>query len=189
MDGFLKRTTEKRQSIIEAALKLMSEKQSRFTISELARTAHVSPVSIYNYFGSKEQVVVAAITQLTDEQLLSIESQIQTNEPFERMIIHILEQKVQSAVLFDETITQMIQKDESFQPLIQKGYIVFEHLIEYGKKTGAIDPSLSTESYLRYVHLMQQAILSDPDFTTQNMKDSMQDYFYFFLNGIMRRND
>ncbi|KGI85329.1 TetR/AcrR family transcriptional regulator [Exiguobacterium sp. s5] len=187
MDGFTKRTETKRRAILDAAFRLMNEKQSRFTVSELARAASVSPVSIYNYFGSKEQVIVAVLTEMTEEQMGWIESQIADTVPFDQLLIEILSRKIETAGLFDETITSMIQADASWQQLAGRGYAAFRQLIEYGKTSGAIDPELSTDSYLRYVQLVQQAILSDPSLSTSPMTDSMQDYFRFFLHGIIRK--
>ncbi|MFN3366173.1 MAG: TetR/AcrR family transcriptional regulator [Exiguobacterium mexicanum] len=187
MDGFTKRTETKRRAILDAAFRLMNEKQSRFTVSELARAASVSPVSIYNYFGSKEQVIVAVLTEMTEEQMGWIESQIADHVPFDQLLIEILSRKIETAGLFDETITTMIQADASWQQLAGRGYAAFRQLIEYGKTSGAIDPELSTDSYLRYVQLVQQAILSDPSFPSGDMSSLMQDYFHFFLNGIMSR--
>jgi AcrR family transcriptional regulator len=189
MDGFTKRTETKRRAILDAAVRLMAVKQSRFTVSELARAASVSPVSIYNYFGSKEQVIIAVLTEMTEEQMGWIESQIADHVPFDQLLIEILSRKIETAGLFDETITTMIQADASWQQLAGRGYAAFRQLIEYGKTSGAIDPELSTDSYLRYVQLVQQAILSDPSLSTSPMTDSMQDYFRFFLHGIIRKHN
>lgn len=73
----------------------------------------------------------------------------------------------------------MNQADASWQQLAGRGYAAFRQLIEYGKTSGAIDPELSTDTYLRYVQLVQQAILSDPSLSTSSMTESMQDYFRF----------
>ncbi|ACQ69079.1 transcriptional regulator, TetR family [Exiguobacterium sp. AT1b] len=187
MDGFAKRTEEKQQAILRAAFDLMTEKQSRFTISELAKRAHVSPVSIYNYFGSKDQVIVEILKQMTEEQMSWIEQAIESNAPFDALLVEILKRKIQTAVLFDETITAMIQQDPNWEHLATRGYTAFAQLIEYGKAQGSIDSTLSTSSYLRYVQFMQQAILSDPQFSIEDMKETMEVYFHFFLNGVMKR--
>lgn len=187
MDGFAKRTEEKRQAILRAAYDLMTEKQSRFTVSELAKQAQVSPVSIYNYFGSKEQVIIEVLQQMTEEQMSWIDEQIESNAPFETLLVDILKRKIKTAVLFDKTITTMIQQDPNWEQLASRGYASFARLIEYGKQKGTIDATLSTTSYLHYVQLMQQAILSDPHFSIGDMKETMEDYFHFFLNGVIKR--
>lgn len=186
VDGFTKRTETKQRAILDAAKSLMREKQSRFTITELARSASVSPVSIYNYFGSKEQVVLHVLSRLTEEEMGWIDQRIEQYIPFEELLIEILKRKIDSAVLFDDTVLSIVTADPSWQQLAARGYAAFRSLIEYGKTTGAIDPTVSTDAYLRYVRLMQQAILSDPELSTNQMTDSMQEYFHFFLHGIMR---
>ncbi|TCI45668.1 TetR/AcrR family transcriptional regulator [Exiguobacterium sp. SH3S2] len=189
VDGFTKRTETKQRAILDAAKSLMGEKQSRFTISELARSASVSPVSIYNYFGSKEQVVLQVLTRLTEDEMGWIDERIGEHIPFEELLIEILRRKIESAALFDDAVLSILTADPSWQQLAARGYAAFRSLIEYGKTTGAIDPDVSTDAYLRYVRLMQQAVLSDPDFTSHEMTETMQEYFHFFLHGIMRRSD
>ncbi|WP_215141325.1 TetR/AcrR family transcriptional regulator [Exiguobacterium qingdaonense] len=187
MNGFTKRTNEKRQAILRAASDLMARKQSRFTVNELAKQATVSPVSIYNYFGSKEQVIIEVLQLMTEEQMSWIDRAIESNAPFDSLLVDILKRKIKMAVLFDETVTAMIQQDPSWEQLSARGYDSFARLIEYGKQQGRIDATLSTASYLHYVQLIQQAILSDPHFSVGDLKETMEDYFHFFLNGIIKR--
>lgn len=52
--------------------------------------------------------------------------------------------------------------------------------------SGAIDSNISTDAYLRYVQLMQQAILSDPELSMTQMTETMHEYFHFFLHGILK---
>ncbi len=189
MDGFTKRTEEKRRAILEAARTLMTKEQSRFTINELARAASVSPVSIYNYFGSKEQVILHVLTHLTEQEMNWIEQRIEEQIPFEQLLIDILRRKIESAGMFDDTVLTIVTTDPSWQQLAARGYAAFRNLIEYGKMTGAVDPDTSTDAYLRYVQLMQQAILSDPQLSTAQMTDTMREHFHFFLHGIMRKNN
>ncbi|MCT4782082.1 MULTISPECIES: TetR/AcrR family transcriptional regulator [Exiguobacterium] len=189
MDGFIKRTEEKREAILLAAHTLMRQKQSRFTISELARAASVSPVSIYNYFGSKEQVILLVLTRLTESEMGWIERQIERHVPFDVLLIDILKRKIDTAILFDDTVLATVTSDPSWHELAARGYAAFRQLIEYGKTSGAIEATVSTDAYLRYVQLMQQAILSDPALSTAHMTETMNEYYHFFLHGIMKKND
>ena len=55
MNQYQKTTEKKKQAIIQAALRLFKEKGFKETsIKSIAEAAEVSPVSIYNYFGSKD---------------------------------------------------------------------------------------------------------------------------------------
>ncbi|MFA7139378.1 MAG: TetR/AcrR family transcriptional regulator, partial [Bacteroidales bacterium] len=57
MNGYEKRTKLKKNSIISAAWKLFSERGiTDVGINEIATLAKVSQVSIYNYFGNKNNL-------------------------------------------------------------------------------------------------------------------------------------
>lgn len=91
----------------------MQQKQSRFTINELARAASVSPVSIYNYFGSKEQVILLVLTRLTEREMDWIEHEIERDAPFDTLLLDILKRKIESAVLFDDAVLATVTSDPS----------------------------------------------------------------------------
>ena len=68
MNKYQKTTEKKKQAIIQAALQLFKEKGFKDTsIKSIAEAAEVSPVSIYNYFGSKDNLVALCVNDLFEE--------------------------------------------------------------------------------------------------------------------------
>ncbi|NPV58701.1 MAG: helix-turn-helix transcriptional regulator [Actinobacteria bacterium] len=66
---------DKFSSIIEAALKVFGEKgYYNATISEIARTAGVSEATIYEYFGSKEDLLFAIPKEITTHAVEFLEA-------------------------------------------------------------------------------------------------------------------
>ncbi len=66
---------DKSSSIIEAALKVFGEKgYYNATISEIARKAGVSEATIYEYFGSKEDLLFAIPKEITTEAVDLLEA-------------------------------------------------------------------------------------------------------------------
>ena len=58
MDGFEKRREQKKKDILKAALSLFQQYGvQKVTISEIAKKANVSQVTIYNYFESKDNLL------------------------------------------------------------------------------------------------------------------------------------
>src|SRR5690625_7655455 len=58
MDGFERRKKQKQTAILKASLKLfMKNGIKKVSIQMIAKEAGVSQVTIYNYFGSKDQLV------------------------------------------------------------------------------------------------------------------------------------
>lgn len=68
MNQYQKTTEKKKQAIIQAALQLFKEKGFKDTsIKSIAEVAEVSPVSIYNYFGGKDNLVALCVNDLFEE--------------------------------------------------------------------------------------------------------------------------
>ena len=69
------KTKDKFSSIIDAALKVFGEKgYYNATISEIARKAGVSEATIYEYFGSKEDLLFAIPGEITSQAVEFLES-------------------------------------------------------------------------------------------------------------------
>ncbi|MEZ8824578.1 TetR/AcrR family transcriptional regulator [Vibrio sp. 10N.261.55.A7] len=74
-DGFQKRAEQKKQQILQAARALFfSQGPAKTTITEIAKEAHVSQVSIYNYFGSKDALIELIVEQHLHQSMGEAES-------------------------------------------------------------------------------------------------------------------
>ncbi|WP_392455043.1 TetR/AcrR family transcriptional regulator [Chryseomicrobium aureum] len=189
MDGYKQRTTKKKQAILLATEQLLIEKQSSVTIQDIAKQAGVSPVSIYNYFGSKEQVILRAIEDMVDRQLKRVEAAFEDQDPFAKVLEDLLTLKIQSAQMLDATLIEQIIHAPEFQLWAKQGMAAFENLVQYGKEQGAISQQLSTERFMRYAQVMQDAIMADILKESRPLEEAMQDYFEFFLYGLVQRED
>jgi AcrR family transcriptional regulator len=57
-----RRSERSRQSILQAALELVIEKGlSKLSLREIARRADYSPAGLYEYFGSKDEIIEALV--------------------------------------------------------------------------------------------------------------------------------
>jgi AcrR family transcriptional regulator len=64
LDGFERRRERKKESIRRAALELFKINGiKKVSIAEIAKKAHVSPVTIYNHFGDKNTLTCDVIKQ------------------------------------------------------------------------------------------------------------------------------
>ena len=67
-----RRITARRAQILDAAAQVFAEKGfARATTKEIADAADVSEGTIYNYFGSKEDLVLAMMARVAEMQLMS----------------------------------------------------------------------------------------------------------------------
>ena len=83
MNQYQKTTEKKKQAIIQAALCLFKDKGFKETsIKSIAEAAGVSPVSIYNYFGSKDNLVTLCVNDLFEEITQQAEDILKSNIAF-----------------------------------------------------------------------------------------------------------
>ncbi len=70
----------RRAEILEAAFSCFMEKGfHNTTMQDIYKAANLSPGAVYNYFSSKEDIVVAAVKTYSDWSILSLESLISEN--------------------------------------------------------------------------------------------------------------
>ena len=91
MDGFEKRREQKKRDILNAALALFMEYGlQKVSITEIAKKANVSQVTIYNYFESKENLVRLVfkfyVDQIWDEQKHLLVNDLPFNEKIKKII-------------------------------------------------------------------------------------------------------
>lgn len=69
MDGFERRTEEKKKKVLRAAFDLMNTDTGieNLTIDAVAKKANVGKTSIFKYFGSKEKLIHEVFIRSMDE--------------------------------------------------------------------------------------------------------------------------
>ena len=78
MDGFEKRRNDKKKAIMQTALELFDQYGfDKVTVTEIAAKAHVSKVSIYNFFESKDNLRRIIIKDMLDESTEKIKTLIE----------------------------------------------------------------------------------------------------------------
>ena len=155
MNQYQKTTEKKKQAIIQAALRLFKEKGFKDTsIKSIAEAAEVSPVSIYNYFGSKDNLVALCVNDLFEEITQQAEDILNSDLDFKTKLDHAF-------ALCQEKMSQQISayfqdkmvEDSVFSTLLTKAITakkrdIYRAYIELGKEEGAIAEDLSTELIL-----------------------------------------
>ena len=83
MKGFERRTEQKKNSIQWAALELFQAFGfKKVSMSEIASRAGVSPVTIYNHFGSKRELIRDVVKSLSQNTLEKFRAVIESETPF-----------------------------------------------------------------------------------------------------------
>ena len=190
-----KADTDKRQVILDAALKLFGTAHDvrKVSVEDMARQARVSPTTIYNQFGTRENLVTEVVRALTLQNIEQNRAIINAKIPFEQKLMTIMGGKMALAGKLDaEIINKMVSQDRSIAPFIEKVYKeeikpLWLSILAQGKLEGYIDPALSDEALLLYLDAVKAGLQSQPELTKnlpENLtllKELTKIMFYGFL--------
>lgn len=191
MNGYLKRTTEKRNAVLRAAQELFFENGvTKTSISDISRKAKVSQGSIYNYFGSKEAILNEVIYEHITKALNSTEAVLELDLPFSKKIEMMFSLRDKSdSVLSNDFLKSVAWNDPKIERLFRE--ILLENVlpfitkfIELGKKEGAIDKHISVEAVMAHISAYM-TIFTHPDFlnASEAYKEGIYRLFYYGILG------
>ena len=186
MDGFERRKEQSKEDIRRAAEELFSRfGADKVSINDIARKAGVSQATIYNNFGSKDELVhdyrktiVNLITSRFREILVWKKSYV---EKFQGLL--------QSWIDIADRYKIEIEDFETKQPLEAMGLEIensFREFIKEGKDRGNLRSNLSDEAIITYIKFFQQGISNNPEIHNRMQRDSKlsDDLLSLFMYGI-----
>ena len=189
MNQYQKTTEKKKQAIVQAALRLFKDKGFKETsIKSIAEAAEVSPVSIYNYFGSKDNLVALCVNDLFEEITQQAEDILKSNLDFKTKLNQAFSlcQEKMSQQISDYFQDKMVE-DPALSSLLTKAITakkrdIYRAYIELGKKEGLIAKDLSTELVLNVMDALNGMgnQLADSD----NLETEVEQIHSIFLYGI-----
>lgn len=172
MNGYEKRTQEKKIQVLEAAFHIMNTDTGieNITMEEIAKTAKVGKTSIFKYFGSKENLVQAVFIYYLDKIGDSTREILAENRPFEETLIAISQCKINLlktvnkkfylnlmnylTITGDDGLTMMMQQ------YTKESYGMMLDLFHRGRKEGKVDLKYSDEFLLLYFQALVEGISS-----------------------------
>lgn len=194
MNQYQKTTEKKKQAIIQAALHLFKEKGFKETsIKSIAEVARVSPVSIYNYFGSKDNLVALCVNDLFGEITQQAEDILNSNlDSYTKLdqALDLCQEKMSQQIsdyFQDKTV-----RDPDFSSLLTKAITakkrdIYRAYIKLGKEEGLIAADLSTELILNVMDALNsvgnQLVHSD------NLEAEVEQIHQIFLYGIFEKKE
>jgi len=162
--------TDKREQILKAAVALFGRAHDarKVSVEEIAAEARVSPTTIYNYFGTREALVVDTAKVLMREIIKMSLGVLRSDLPFPRKLQAIVAGKMDLAAHFSrEVLGKLLGDDRSAAVYGQQLYEteikpLWLEFIASGKKEGYIDPSADDEALLAYLDLLRAGIAAKP---------------------------
>ena len=190
MNQYQKTTEKKKQAIIQAALRLFKDKGFKETsIKSIAEAAEVSPVSIYNYFGSKDNLVALCVNDLFEEITQQAEDILKSDLAFNTKLdqaLDLCQEKMsqQTSYYFqDKTV-----RDPAFSSLLTKAITakkrdIYRTYINLGKEEGLIARDLSTELILNVMDALNS--VGNQLAHSDNLETDVKQIHQIFLYGIL----
>jgi AcrR family transcriptional regulator len=186
MDGFARRKEQSKEDIRRAAEELFSRfGADKVSVNDIARKAGVSQATIYNNFGSKEELVhdyrktiVSGITSRFREILV-----------WKKSYLEKIEGLLQSWIdVSDRYKIEMENQDTKHSPDAISTEIEnsLREFIKEGKEQGNLRADLSEEAVTAYIKFFRQGIGNNPAVRDRMKSDRKysQDLFSLFMYGI-----
>ena len=189
MNQYQKTTEKKKQAIIQAALQLFKDKGFKETsIKSIAEAAEVSPVSIYNYFGSKDNLVALCVNDLFEEITQQAEDILNSDLDFKTKLDHafaLCQEKMSqqiSAYFQDKMVEDSVFSTLLTRAITAKKRDIYRAYIHLGKEEGLIAKDLSTELVLNVMDALNG--MGNQLDHSDNLETEVEQIHQIFLYGI-----
>lgn len=196
MDGFERRKQKKLAQIYTAAIELFFKYGfQKISVNEIAQQAKVSPATIYNYFGTKEQLYADSLFYWMDKQLQHYESILNAELTFVEKTKQIMLLEAENLKKLTNELPQLSSQEQDDMLKSMDDYAeqkltdFFKKYVALGRKEGYISKSQSAVVIMRYFMLFQRELSrywreSTPELTTtQQELDHMLQLFFYGLAG------
>ena len=197
MDGFERGKERKRRSIQRAALELFRALGfKKVSINDIASKAGVSPTTIYNHFGSKEELIHDILKQHIEEILARYQEIMRSDRPFpDRMEAIIFAKEAIAQQYSAELIQAALSDDPEMKQFLESKYQDISKLInefyEEGKRQGYIDRELSQEAIMLYFDMVRKGIAAHGSIFTTPERNArlVREISSMYLYGLMSKRD
>jgi len=190
MNGYEKRTETKKNAIVNAARDLFSSRGMQdVSISEIAKVAGVSQVSIYNYFGDKNALAKEAFVSYIDTYIARFGEILDRDAPFaEKLELILLDKDAMIAKVSESFFAVQALDDKVLQKVfgeaVKEKAVAFYHaFIEQGKREGEIDSDIPTTAIMDFF-MLTMSMLQRPEFIAAPV-DYKKGILKLFLHGLI----
>ena len=193
MDGFKRRKEQKKESIRQAALELFKHHGiSRTTLKDVAAKASVSPVSIYNHFGSKQGLVRDVIKWHINDVVARYKGILNGDLSFmEKMETIIFDKKRMMRNYSAEFIQTVISQDPEIKRFFEEVSADMVRnmagFLEQGRREGCIDPSISQEALMLYFEVLRKGIADHGHIfnSPERNEELLKQFSHIYLYGLV----
>lgn len=198
MNGFERRKEKHRQAIRRAALDLFRTFGfKRVTVSDVARRAGVAQVTIYNHFGSKDELVQQVVQAQLEEMLSRYSEIVHADRPFPEKMEAIVLDKAKVASQFGGELLRTVYREyPHLGQLVEslwrdRAQQLLTDMVADGKTQGYIDPGLSDEVVRAYLEIVRRGVAASADSLAEMewSEEFVRQLNLLFLYGLVGQGD
>ncbi|MFC1873446.1 TetR/AcrR family transcriptional regulator [Chloroflexota bacterium] len=198
MNGFERRKAKKKEGILKAAQELFQAHGfKKVSINDIARTADVSPVTIYNHFNSKDILIREVIKNLLDNMMSKYRNIIYGKGSFLKKMETIIFDKTDIVSRYQTELAQAIyHNDPALKQLVndlwpQEILQMTIDLFEDGKRQGYVSPNISQEALVLYLELFRSGAAANPKLFSNiaPRMDIFRELNSLFVYGLLGKRD
>ncbi|MGE5578653.1 MAG: TetR/AcrR family transcriptional regulator [Bacillota bacterium] len=194
MDGFERRRNEKKKAIMQTALELFDQHGfDKVTITEIADKAHVSKVSIYNFFESKDNLRRVIIKNMLDESIEKIRALIERPGNFMDKIEEYIQIRTWYFNKYGlQFFLQAVETDPVIRQYVDDYNAANKRLlmasIDEGKRSGVFSSEVSDTAIEMYIDMIQTYLLHNKDIREkiEHNPGLVREINMLFLDGLIR---
>lgn len=173
LNGFQKRTEEKKKQILESTFELMNMNVSKknLTMDEISRQAKVAKTTVFKYFGNKENLIHEVYKYFLEGVSETAIEIMNENKSFEETLLAMSQNKIHhlnkvNQSFYLEMMNYVTEKgDDGLSLMMERyateSYITMLDLFHRGRKEGKVDLKYSDEFLLLYFRTLLEG-MSNP---------------------------
>lgn len=194
MDGFEKRRNDKKVVILQTAAELFGKYGfEKVTVTEIAEKAHVSKVSIYNFFESKDNLRRVIFKDILDESLRETKALVEKECNFIDKMGEYLENRIRYSsrynleFFFDAAESDPVLR-QYFDDFSTDNKRLISCLIKEGKKTGDFSADISDTAIEIYIDIFYSYFLHNRKIRAnfEHNPQLAEEINLLFLDGLIR---
>jgi len=193
VNGYERRKLRSRESILRSALELFRASGIRkVSVAQIAKRSGVDPVTVYNNFGSKEELAREAIGELIRSHWVVARAAIEGSGSFSERLRRLIEAKREEAAgSSSELFADAMRDDPAIARMIKDNYAnevlpVIDAFIKKGQAEGAVRADISASTLRAYIELLLEASRSHPGLASseRGLSALTEEMWALFLYGI-----
>lgn len=192
----IKNHNTKKNQIINAAIKLWRETHNvkKVSLADIAREANVSPTTVYNNFGTREQLIDEVINYMVRDTLDKQWMVVRSDLPIPVKIQSIISVKTSAMQPVYTDVLAKLAGDTTTRQYLEDMYDaemkpMMDEIIEAGKKQGYIRTNLPNEAVMIYLDMLKDGGLANTERLKQliDNKELMIGLTHIIYNGMFQK--